>query len=224
MIENKDFLKALKHIVIKRRTLYNNRFPYNSGFIWASGYLSFDCIGLIKALINSQCEIAYKTKPAGYSVPVGKVIPDTSELGILELCESVKWNDFNLSKMAAGEYLYMSGHAGLYVADLFGKDSNVNVVECTTGWGCNGVVASWIDPDGTRRDMKNGTPCGKWEAHGKLKRYISYKEEKKKSITTIAKEVIDGKWGVYPERKQRLEKAGYDYDKVQNKVNELLHR
>lgn len=44
----------------------------------------------------------------------------------------------------------------------------------------------------------------------------------KKSITRIAKEVIEGKWGNGAERKQKLEAAGYNYREVQNKVNELL--
>jgi hypothetical protein len=44
----------------------------------------------------------------------------------------------------------------------------------------------------------------------------------KKSIETIAKEVIDGKWGNGEERKKALTKAGYDYNAVQKKVNELL--
>lgn len=43
-----------------------------------------------------------------------------------------------------------------------------------------------------------------------------------KSITEIAKEVIAGKWGNGDERKERLTKAGYDYKKVQSKVNQLL--
>lgn len=46
--------------------------------------------------------------------------------------------------------------------------------------------------------------------------------KKKKSITTLAKEVIAGKWGNGADRKKRLTKAGYDYKKVQKKVNELL--
>lgn len=45
---------------------------------------------------------------------------------------------------------------------------------------------------------------------------------KLKSIDEIAKEVIDGKWKNYPERKTLLENAGYNYSEVQNRVNELL--
>lgn len=44
----------------------------------------------------------------------------------------------------------------------------------------------------------------------------------KKSIDTVAKEVIQGKWGNGEERKQRLTKAGYDYHEVQALVNKML--
>lgn len=44
----------------------------------------------------------------------------------------------------------------------------------------------------------------------------------KKSIDEIAKEVINGKWGNGTDRKNRLEKAGYNYNEVQKKVNMLL--
>jgi hypothetical protein len=43
-----------------------------------------------------------------------------------------------------------------------------------------------------------------------------------KTITEIAREVIDGKWGNGAERKRRLTEAGYDYDAVQAEVNRIL--
>lgn len=48
------------------------------------------------------------------------------------------------------------------------------------------------------------------------------KEEVKKSIAEIAKEVIAGKWGNGEDRKQRLSDAGYDPAEVQAMVNELV--
>lgn len=45
---------------------------------------------------------------------------------------------------------------------------------------------------------------------------------KKKSVDEIAKEVIQGKWSAGDERKKRLTTAGYNYDAVQKKVNELM--
>ena len=44
----------------------------------------------------------------------------------------------------------------------------------------------------------------------------------KKTIDELAEEVIDGKWGNNEARKEALEKAGYDYDEVQDRVNEIL--
>ncbi len=43
-----------------------------------------------------------------------------------------------------------------------------------------------------------------------------------KTIDELAKEVINGKWGNGDERKNRLTSAGYDYNAVQKRVNEIL--
>ena len=43
-----------------------------------------------------------------------------------------------------------------------------------------------------------------------------------KSLDEIAKDVIKGLYGNYPERKTKLEAEGYNYSLVQSKVNELL--
>ena len=44
----------------------------------------------------------------------------------------------------------------------------------------------------------------------------------KKSVNELAQEVIDGKWGTGDARKKALTEAGYDYNAVQKKVNEML--
>ena len=44
----------------------------------------------------------------------------------------------------------------------------------------------------------------------------------KKSVEDVAREVIMGKWGVNPERKSKLLKAGYNPTEVQTEVNRLL--
>lgn len=43
-----------------------------------------------------------------------------------------------------------------------------------------------------------------------------------KSVKDVALEVINGVWGNGEERRQRLEAAGYDYNKVQAAVNKIL--
>lgn len=43
-----------------------------------------------------------------------------------------------------------------------------------------------------------------------------------KSVDELAKEVLDGKWGNGDDRQRRLTEAGYDYNAVQKRVNEML--
>lgn len=44
----------------------------------------------------------------------------------------------------------------------------------------------------------------------------------RKSVNTLAKEVLADKWGSGVDRKRRLTKAKYDYNKVQARVNQLV--
>ncbi len=48
------------------------------------------------------------------------------------------------------------------------------------------------------------------------------RKTEQKSVETLAREVIQGKWGNGAEREQRLTAAGYDYSAVQKCVNEIL--
>lgn len=43
-----------------------------------------------------------------------------------------------------------------------------------------------------------------------------------KSDLEIAKEVMNGKWGIGADRKKRLESAGYDYNTIQSYVNRMI--
>lgn len=54
--------------------------------------------------------------------------------------------------------------------------------------------------------------------------YVEVSETKKelKSIEMVARDVINGKYGNGEARKKRLIEEGYNYNDVQNKVNELL--
>ena len=45
---------------------------------------------------------------------------------------------------------------------------------------------------------------------------------KGKSIDQLAREVIAGYWGTGLNRKIRLTEAGYDYNAVQKRVNEII--
>ena len=51
---------------------------------------------------------------------------------------------------------------------------------------------------------------------------VGKEKDKKKSVETIAKEVILGKWGNGDVMRQKIIEAGYDFEKVHRKVIELL--
>lgn len=44
----------------------------------------------------------------------------------------------------------------------------------------------------------------------------------KKTVDELAREVIRGDWGAGEDRRKRLTAAGYDYDAVQNRVNQIM--
>lgn len=169
-----DFIKGLKHLAMDRVTYYDNHFPSNCGEINPDGSISFDCIGLVKSVINEP-DICYKTEPAEYYVKPGQVIPDgADEIGILNLCTGVEWGRF--THALKGSYLYMEGHAGIFCGAEFKHGSGiVNTIECTTDFGDNGVTTSWMDiSTGRRYDHKFGTEWRAWEAFGNLTNYIDY--------------------------------------------------
>ena len=47
---------------------------------------------------------------------------------------------------------------------------------------------------------------------------------KKKSNSEIVDEVLNNEWGIGADRYYRLTKAGYDYDTIQDMVNDRLYR
>lgn len=61
-----------------------------------------------------------------------------------------------------------------------------------------------------------------WDKQAGKVKMTSASTTAKKSINTLAREVLAGRWGNGADRKSRLTKAGYDYNKVQAAVNKLV--
>lgn len=96
------------------------------------------------------------------------------------------------------------------------------------------IAQASINEKGTATGGKTGDQTGReiyirdyyeyskgWDVH---LRYIGADtgNDNKKSIDLLAKEVIDGKWGTGELRKKLLTAAGYNYNTVQAKVNNIL--
>lgn len=92
------------------------------------------------------------------------------------------------------------------------------------------AVGTIVEPNGTTKNI--GDPATYYTKYTKpssgstsANTVTSNKNSsaKLKSIEEVAKEVIAGKWGNGNDRKNRLTKAGYNYNKVQDKVNEIFY-
>ena len=160
--------------IVNRPNYYYNEFPYNLGYY--NGYaISFDCWNLVKALINDPNIDQNYTY--GYHAPAVGNMGDWDGWTILQHCSDIS-TDF--TRIFVGEYLYMAGHAGVYIG-------NGLVVECTCD--CEGgCLISRITSSGAR--YRNGVYGRSWTYHGKLTEWIDY------NIKPSGKIDEDGEWGM----------------------------
>ena len=131
------------------------------------------------------------------------------------------------NKSCPGNWLYarLGNLAAKVTANLGGS----SVTPSAPATGLYRVRKSWSDAKsqkGAFKSLDNAKKCADnnngyavFDANGKQ---VYPTAITKKSVDTIAREVIQGKWGNGAERKQKLTAAGYDYSAVQKCVNELL--
>ena len=84
------------------------------------------------------------------------------------------------------------------------------IMEVRDGWGRLKSGAGWIY-------LENPSYCTIGNTSSSAVKTTT------KSVDTLAREVIQGKWGNGTDRKNRLTAAGYNYSAVQKRVNELGH-
>lgn len=102
-----------------------------------------------------------------------------------------------------------------------------NVLNIREGAGTNYKVVGQIKDKGTYTIVETKNNWGKLKSGAgwiclDYTNKTTVKVETKKSVDEVAREVIRGEWGNGSERKKKLEAAGYNYNEVQNRVNQLL--
>ena len=110
------------------------------------------------------------------------------------------------------------------IGDNTGWSDHVGIVESVSGDYMVVIEGNYKDGVGRRSIQVNGRyirgyGVPKFEEVSSGSNVL---DTSKKSVEEIAKEVIAGKWSTGSERKKRLTEAGYDYEEVRIKVNELL--
>ena len=188
MMKVNDFINELKRVE-KLPTLYKWGTFLNK---YDGKYLLSDCSGLIKGILWGYPD---NGKYASNGVP------DINANTIISKCKDVS-TDFSI--ISKGEFVWMSGHCGVYIG-------NGQVIESSPKWE-NGVQI-------TKLSQRN------WKKHGKLP-WIDYENDTQVSdntnvsgdlnnaISIIAKYVINGEYGNGHEKR-----SSEIYKDVRNLVN-----
>lgn len=208
----KEGSKRHHYIIDKFNTVKPDKWAMTYSAAWCAAFATFV---LIEAL---GAEKARKVAPM--SANCDNMIKHAKEMGV--------WEERDAYKPKKAEFvLYDWQDTG--VGDNHGSSDHVGIVEKVNGNTITVIEGNYSDQV-KRRTLKvdgryiRGYVRPKYSAIATKKKSESKtdKTEKKKTTLEIAKEVLAGKWGNGDDRRKALTKAGYDYDVIQKKVNELL--
>ena len=104
------------------------------------------------------------------------------------------------------------------VGDNRGNSDHVGIVEKVSGTTITVIEGNISDAVGRRTLQVNGRYI---RGYG-VPKYDKEAAKPKKSIDEVAQAVIRGEYGNGRDRREALEKEGYDYNQVQDRVNEIL--
>ena len=189
--------KVTENLISAKRKQYPTHYPTSRINIlrdYIGAAIGCDCCGLIKWYLM--------TNGGKLSTPVYSSKYDKSASGWYNA--ATEKGKISTIPEITGIAVYKKGHIGIYIG-------NGKVIECTLSRRGDGVVYSNLTDE-------------KWTHWLKLP-YITYPAANKGvDIDKIAKEVINGKWGNNPARKNALV-AKYGeatYKQIQSRVNAIL--
>ena len=177
---------------------------------WAMTYSAAWCAAFASACAIKAFGIDKAKKYFPLSANCGTIISKARNMGI--------WVENDAYRPDKGDWiLYDWDDSGR--GDNQGGPDHVGIVESVSGSKIKVIEGNKSKAVGERTLTING----RYIRGFVIPKYSAMAaSEKKKSVAVLAQEVINGEWGSGSERKRRLEAAGYDYNSVQKKVNEIL--
>ena len=138
------------------------------------------------------------------------------------------WQENDAYTTKPGDYIFYDwDDSG--AGDNKGYADHVGIVEKVSGSTITVIEGNYSDSVKRRTIAVNGryirgygVPKYSTKASGTGNSTPASPSSGKKTTDELAREVIAGKWGNGDERKSRLTAAGYDYNAIQNRVNEIL--
>ena len=159
-------------------------------------------------------------------------IAKRNNLGKLVKGKNVVWHRMYAATSCPGDYLLSKMDYIIEKAnEINGKIDNNTNTETTAPRKINEEIANEVINGkwGNGADRKNKLTAAGYDYNAiqdivnqKLTGSNSSSKPSLKSVEEIANEVINGKWGNGADRKNKLTAAGYNYNEVQEKVNQLL--
>ena len=159
-------------------------------------------------------------------------IAKRNNLGKLVKGKNVVWHRMYVATTCPGDYLLSKMDYIIEKAnEINGKVDNNTNTETTAPRKTNEEIANEVINGkwGNGADRKNKLTAAGYDYNAiqdivnqKLTGSNSSSKPSLKSVEEIANEVINGKWGNGADRKNKLTAAGYNYNEVQEKVNQLL--
>lgn len=139
---------------------------------------------------------------------------------MIELFKSLNsWDDRDSRVPNPGDIIFYDWQ-DIGWGDCLGSSDHVGIVEKVDGNVITVIEGNYSNA--VKRRTLNVD--GKYIRGYGVPKYDEEKVVPAKDIKTVAKEVIDGKWGNGVNRKNKLIAAGYNYDEVQAEVNRQLSK
>lgn len=133
------------------------------------------------------------------------------------------------NKSCPGDWLYarLGDVAAKVTAELSGTSTSTGTATATGLYRVRKIWADAKSQKGAFKSLENAKKCAAsnpgysvFDANGNV--VSGSNTSTSKTVDELAKEVIKGLWGNGADRRNRLTAAGYDYNAVQRRVDELL--